>query len=34
MEGEGIYIWSNGSEFRGKYKQDLKHGKGIYIVPN
>lgn len=34
MEGEGVYTWKNGIEFRGNYKNDLKHGKGIYTVPN
>lgn len=34
MHGEGVYLWKNGNEYRGNYKNDLKHGKGIYIVPN
>jgi hypothetical protein len=34
MEGEGVYIWQSGAEYRGEYKNDLKHGKGSFKQPD
>ena len=30
MEGIGFYSWSDGRRYEGQYKDDKKHGFGIY----
>ena len=34
MEGLGEYKYTNGDKFVGYYKNDLKHGRGIYYFSN
>jgi hypothetical protein len=30
MDGVGTYKWSDGRRYEGEYKEDKKHGYGIY----
>ena len=30
MEGVGVYTWNDGRKYEGEYKDDKKHGYGIY----
>jgi hypothetical protein len=30
MDGKGIYKWKDGRTYEGEYKNDKKHGFGIY----
>lgn len=30
MDGRGIYKWKDGRIYNGEYKDDKKHGYGIY----
>ncbi|CAK9826598.1 Radial spoke head 10 homolog B2 [Anthophora retusa] len=29
MEGEGVYRWSNGAQYKGAFQQNRMHGKGL-----
>lgn len=31
MEGVGVYTWQDGRIYEGEYKDDKKHGYGLYI---
>ena len=30
-QGWGVYRYTNGTEYRGEWVEDMKHGKGIEI---
>jgi hypothetical protein len=30
MDGMGLYTWKDGRSYEGEYKDDKKHGFGIY----
>lgn len=32
--GYGMQEWSDGSKYEGEYKNNLKHGTGVYTWPN
>ena len=34
MNGKGIFIWENGQNFKGYYKNDKKNGQGKMILEN
>ena len=34
MDGEGILYYANGERFEGKFKEDLKNGKGTHFFKN
>lgn len=34
MDHFGIYYWSDGRKYSGFYKDDKKHGFGIYVWPD
>ncbi len=34
MNGFGKMEWADGRSYEGEFKNDLKHGKGIYISEN
>lgn len=34
MEGQGKYIWPNGTRYEGNWKEDLKDGLGKYYYEN
>lgn len=29
-EGNGVYYYTNGNKYEGGWKNDLKHGHGVY----
>lgn len=33
-EGKGIYLYADGDEYNGEWKNDLQNGKGIYKFSN
>lgn len=33
-ESEGIFRWPDGDSFVGTFKQDMRHGKGTFILAN
>jgi len=34
MDGEGIYIWTNGQTYNGEWKNDKRHGFGTITTPS
>ena len=32
--GEGVYIWSNGTQYIGGFKRGRQHGQGLLIMPD
>jgi len=30
IEGNGVYLYSNGDKYEGEFRQNLHHGKGAY----
>ncbi len=34
MDGEGEYIWPDGSHFKGMFKDDKKDGEGALFWPD
>ena len=30
MDGRGIFVWPDGSSYEGEYKDDKKHGNGLF----
>jgi hypothetical protein len=34
MQGEGTYIWPDGSHYKGSFKNYLRNGYGVFTFPN
>jgi len=34
MEGRGLFTWSDGRKYDGEYKDDKKHGYGVFEWPD
>jgi hypothetical protein len=32
-EGYGVYTFENGAKYKGEFKNNVQHGKGIYVSP-
>lgn len=32
--GDGVYTWRNGSQYRGQFENDLRHGYGEMAYPD
>lgn len=30
MDGKGLFIWPDGRSYEGEYKDDKKHGQGLF----
>ena len=30
MDGRGIFVWPDGRSYEGEYKDDKKHGNGLF----
>jgi len=34
MHGEGVFVWRDGREYIGAYRDDKKEGKGTFTWPD
>jgi len=30
MDGKGVFVWPDGRSYNGEYKEDKKHGRGLF----
>ena len=34
FHGDGLYLYSNGDKYKGKFEKGMKKGRGVYIYRN
>ena len=32
MQGKGLFVWNNGSQYDGEWRNNMKHGYGVYLT--